>query len=311
MDYEPILETGINFYAPEVRQKVQDLVAKSIETGEGWEFELPLITAKGNRIWVHAIADVIRENDRTKKIFGTFQDISERKKIQSERDNIFNMSLDLISITGPDGYFKELNFAWHYTLEYSIDELLKRPIWDFIHPEDIEKTQKSFINVMLDPVIGFENRFVTKSGKVVWFAWNSQSNPEDKLVYSITRNITNQKKQENLIKNAKEDAEIANKSKSTFLANISHEIRTPMNSILGFGELLKNRIDDEQGIKYINSMMEAGKTLLTLINDILDLSKIEAGKLDIQKSEINAANITKEIGTMFSVLASKKILCLI
>lgn len=270
-----------------------------------------MITAKGNRIWVHANADVIRENDRTKKIFGTFQDISERKKIQSERDNIFNMSLDLISITGPDGYFKELNFAWHYTLEYSIDELLKRPIWDFIHPEVIEKTQKSFINVMLDPVIGFENRFVTKSGKVVWFAWNSQSNPEDKLVYSITRNITNQKKQENLIKNAKEDAEIVNKSKSTFLANMSHEIRTPMNSILGFGELLKNRIDDEQGIKYINSMMEAGKTLLTLINDILDLSKIEAGKLDIQKSEINAANITKEIGTMFSVLASKKILCLI
>lgn len=126
MDYEPILETGINFYAPEVRQKVQDLVAKSIETGEGWEFELPLITAKGNRIWVHANADVIRENDRTKKIFGTFQDISERKKIQSERDNIFNMSLDLISITGPDGYFKELNFAWHDTLEYSIDELLKK-----------------------------------------------------------------------------------------------------------------------------------------------------------------------------------------
>lgn len=197
LDYEPILETGINFYAPEVRQKVQDLVAKSIETGEGWEFELPLITAKGNRIWVHANADVIRKNDRTKKIFGIFQDISESKKIQSERDNIFNMSLDFISITGPDGYFKELNSAWHDTLEYSIDELLKRPIWDFIHPEDIEKTQKSFINVMLDPVIGFENRFVTKSGKVVWFAWNSQSNPEDKLVYSITRNITNQKKQEN------------------------------------------------------------------------------------------------------------------
>lgn len=306
LDFVPNLETGINFYAPEVRQQVQDIVGKAIETGEGWDFELPLITAKGNRVWVHAIGEVIRENGISKKIFGTFQDITERKRIQSERDNIFNMSLDMISITGADAFFKELNYAWEINLEYTLEELKSKPLWDFILPEDIEKTQKAFVNVMSEPVINFENRYVAKSGKIVWLSWNAQTNQDDKLIYAITRNITHQKLQEEELQKAKNEAVLANKTKSTFLANMSHEIRTPMNSILGFGELLQNRVKDVESIKYIESMISAGKTLLTLINDILDLSKIEAGKLDIQKTNINIKSVIKEISDMYSILASKK-----
>lgn len=306
MDYEPNLETGINFYASEVREKVTKVIEEAIKTGNGWEFELPLITAKNNRVWVNSIAQVMQENGKTTKIFGTFQNITDRKRLQDERDNIFNMSLDMISVCGTDAYFKQLNDAWTETLEYSIDELKAKPLWEFLHPDDLIKTQEAFKNVINEPVLNFENRYFTKSGKIVWFSWNAQSNPNDLLIYSITRNVTHAKEREEELKLAKIAAEEANKTKSMFLANMSHEIRTPMNSILGFGEILLNRLENKENVEYVTSMMSAGKTLLTLINDILDLSKIEAGKMNLELKDTNVRTMIKELSNMFSILASKK-----
>lgn len=306
MDFVPDIETGINFYAPEVRDHVTNVITEAIKTGKGWEFELPLITAKNNRVWVNAIAEVLQENGVTTKIFGTFQDITDRIRLQEERDSIFNMSLDMISVCGTDAYFKQLNDAWSETLEYSIEEIKSKPLWNFIHPDDINRTQEAFINVMDEPVLNFENRYITKSGKIVWLSWNAQSNPDDLLIYSITRNVTIAKERERELKLARIAAEEANKTKSVFLANMSHEIRTPMNSILGFGEILLNRLENKENVEYVSSMMSAGKTLLTLINDILDLSKIEAGKLNLELKDTNVKTMIKELSNMFSILASKK-----
>ncbi len=306
LDYIPDLETAINFYAPEVIDQVKNVVENAIKTGKGWEFDLPIITAKNNRVWVNAIADVIQENGVTTKIFGTFQNITDRKKLQVERDNIFNLSLDMISVCGPDGFFKQLNHAWSETLEYSIEELTSKPLWDFIHPDDIKITELIFADVMNKPVLNFENRYITKSGKIVWFSWSAQINPVDNLIYSITRNISETKKREEELEKAKLNAEQANKTKSIFLANMSHEIRTPLNSILGFGDLLLNKLEQEDNIQYVSSMISAGKTLLTLINDILDLSKIEANKLTTEIKESNPKKMISELSQIFSHLASKK-----
>ncbi|MCP4687639.1 MAG: GAF domain-containing protein, partial [Desulfobacterales bacterium] len=86
---------------------------------------------------------------------------------------------------------------------------------------------------------------------------------------------------------AKEEAESANRAKSEFLANMSHEIRTPMNAVIGFSELLSSLVEGKKQTGYLDAIKTAGKSLLTLINDILDLSKIEAGKLEIQYAPIN------------------------
>jgi len=99
---------------------------------------------------------------------------------------------------------------------------------------------------------------------------------------------------------ARTQADEANKAKSEFLANMSHEIRTPMNAILGFAELLKKRIFDGEQKRWISSIFSSGKTLLSLINDILDLSKIEAGKMSLEYSAVNPVNIFNEITQIFS-----------
>jgi len=123
-------------------------------------------------------------------------------------------------------------------------------------------------------------------------------NNED-VILSIGVDISERLKMEEDLLKAKNIAELANKSKSEFLANMSHEIRTPMNAIIGFTELLSDQVQEPRLKTYVSTIQSAGNTLLTLINDILDLSKIEAGKLLINKVPTDIYTLADEIGAMF------------
>jgi PAS domain S-box-containing protein len=114
------------------------------------------------------------------------------------------------------------------------------------------------------------------------------------------------KKLEQQLVISKQQAEQANKAKSEFLANMSHEIRTPLNAVLGFTELLDAMVTDEKQKSYLESINTSGKSLLTLINDILDLSKIEAGHMEIQKHPVSPWALLEEIKQVFYVKIARK-----
>ncbi|MDD5680016.1 MAG: ATP-binding protein [Candidatus Omnitrophica bacterium] len=158
-------------------------------------------------------------------------------------------------------------------------------------------------DIMVHPerYVNNENENMNRNGKRVWIAWTNKAILDKgnsvREVLCIGNNITALKQAETEIVKAKEAAESASRAKSSFLANMSHELRTPLNAIIGFSELMKDGtagpMSDEQK-EYAGHIWESGKYLLSLINDILDLSKVEAGKMVLELSEFDLRELLKK-----------------
>lgn len=157
-----------------------------------------------------------------------------------------------------------------------------------------------------------ESTFITKEREEipVFSSYSAVQIPEDKLeIFSMEIDLTERKKMEQILLEAKEFAEASNTAKSNFLAGMSHEIRTPLNAIIGFSDLLIHSYAgplNEKQMKYAKNISISGKHLLSLINDILDLSKAEAGKLELQYEEVSIPLIIREIVEVMRPSASSR-----
>ncbi|OYZ22332.1 MAG: hypothetical protein B7Y39_07585 [Bdellovibrio sp. 28-41-41] len=233
------------------------------------------------------------------------RDNRRRELAEDNVDRFFTLSLDLLCISGMDGFFKRLSPSFTEVLGYSMQELCAEPVVNFVHPEDVQKTIDEIASQMNgNKVLSFENRFRRQDGAYRTFSWKSV--PVGNLMYAVARDVTIQKRHETDLMEARETAQKATMAKSSFLANMSHEIRTPLNGVVGMTDILARTSLDPQQKKFVDAVKTSATSLLNIVNEILDFSKIEAGQVHIETVDFELSHLIEERISMTGVLALNK-----
>ncbi len=198
---------------------------------------------------------------------------------------------------------------------FSRDEVLGKQTIGTIIPE-VDSSGRlidGFVDEMFNNPEGFvthENENMLKDGSRIWVAWSNKAlyntNNEFTEMLCIGSDITERRNAEKALRFAKVQAEAANKAKSEFLANMSHEIRTPMNAILGVADLLADSELNEEQRHYIRLFESAGESLMNLINEILDLSKIETGHMELESVPFSISDLLGDISAIMEISADSK-----
>jgi PAS domain S-box-containing protein len=301
-------KTILKVYPDDRKDEAAEIVAE-ILNGCGDVCNVPLIAKNGKMIPVETRVKKGYWNGK-KAIFGVSKDISQVQLSEQKFSAAFQSSSAMMAISDfYSGRYIELNTTFSEAMGYSREELLGKTNSDL--GLFIDAGMRLEIVRDLDNNVLVRKREVlvrTYDGtlKTVLLSADSIYIGEQRCMLTVAVDITDRKLAEEQVRKARQEAIDANRAKSEFLANMSHEIRTPMNAILGYSELLGSLISDKTQKDYLNSIKTSGRSLLTLINDILDLSKIEAGRLELDFDFVETESFFSEFSKIFAFKTSEK-----
>ncbi len=197
-------------------------------------------------------------------------------------DRFFTLSSDLLCVTDGQGRLLRLNAAWERTLGHAGGALDGRTFFELLHGDDVAAARVAWARLTdSGRVVSLEHRFACRDGSWRWLAWSASLDPERRRGYVIARDVTVTKRTEIELRRARDAAESGNRAKSEFLAAMSHEIRTPLNAVLGIASLMRESSEDTEQRELIDTILSSGRGLLDIVNEVLDFSKAEAGRLEL------------------------------
>ncbi len=282
-------------------------------------FHFPHQLASGEVRQVELYSSPVQIEDKT-LLLSIIHDITERKEAEAALKEseqrfraVFEQAAAGIGIAYPDGTLMAVNRKLREILGYTEEELLARTVEDVTFPEDVPRETAIVAKILAGhkDQYNIEKRFVRKDGELVWAYLSSNvvrnEAGEARFAIGVMADITDRVEAMAALKEARRAAEAASRAKSDFISNMSHELRTPLNVILGYGQLLSRDPGlTETHRDQIVAIRRSGEHLLTLINDILDISRIEADKLRIDPQPTDLKVLVSNMVEMLSVKAAKK-----
>ena len=305
--YKPSLTDAMHFYHPDSLPVLSAAVNRQLTSGEPYDLELKFITSKGNHRWVRAVSQTEIQENKVIRSYGTFEDITGKVARRAEHEKL-KRRIDLALRTSNIGVWdldvtnigkKELEWDEQMYRLYDISkaDFHGYTTWEsLLHPEDrpfIERAIADTISHKKDLSSCF--RIITRSGDVRYLeaiatlACNQASG--EVHILGVNWDVTEQEHIKAELLEKKILAEKSDVAKSTFIANMSHELRTPLNSVIGFSARLIKNTDkyDERTKSSLLAINRNGHHLLSLVNDILDLSKLDAGHLSLKYTSTSSA----------------------
>jgi len=245
--------------------------------------------------------------------FLTASNVTQSNRSELKFRSMFEMSGVPAALVDTNGRFKLVNDQFCKMTGYTREELLTKSFQDITHPDDVTSNNESFRKLVAgeDRYLHVEKRYVIKNGDIIWVIIDAtliqKTVGEDITAIAIAQDITTRKLAEMLAETSKRAAEEANHAKTEFLAFMSHEIRTPLGVILGFAELLKNpSLDENLRHDFTSTIHRNAIELGSLIDDMLDMSKVEAGRLDLYREVVDIQDLMRDMRDTFSLEAELK-----
>jgi PAS domain S-box-containing protein len=223
---------------------------------------------------------------------------------------------EVIFRTDSAGRWVFLNPAWTEITGFSVSESLDTSLFDYVHPDDRAASLAAFRSLAegTEGSSRHEVRHVAKDGSVGWLEVHTRVSRDAAGALLGTagtlRDVTERRRSERAVRAARENAEAANRAKNEFLSRMSHELRTPLNAILGFGQLLEMEDLSPDNRESVEHIMRGGRHLLDLINEVLDLTGIEAGRLRLAIEPVSASEVAHEVLDLLRPLAAQRALTL-
>jgi len=298
---------------------------KRREKGLKDTYELELLKKDGTKIQTNInAAPILNENGEFKGSFAYVNDITNRKmtekKLKESEEKyrfISENAKDLIAVVNSKLRFEYINEEVHKRIMgYDKDELINQTALEFIHPDDQEKVLQAFKKVVETGEIFVEARIKHKDGHYLWFGNNGSfyrdSDGKTKFLI-IARDITERKKAEFLIKEEVNKLKELDQIRKDLISRVSHELKTPLVSVCGGSELLlknfKGNMEDEE-LELLEIIKKGGKRLKHLIENLLDITRIEYNKFKLEKEEDDLSEIIKEISNEMKHLIKERKLIL-
>ena len=281
-------------------------------------YEFRILTLNGNLKYISIIIGSVmhRDDQSIKRVIGTLQDVTERKKAEidqittkSKYQTVFeNVRLAAITLD----QYGNITFCNKYLadlLGYEQNEILQLNLMEHLVPEEIRETLYGWVTDNNIPA-SVNNPLLCRNGEQRIISWQNIVSYDEygriKEITGIGEDITERQKTTRALITAKEQAEKSSQSKSEFLSIMSHEIRTPMNAVIGTTNLLLSEDPRPEQLEYLNTLKFSGENLLSIINDILDYNKIEAGKLELNHLPFNIHTLLSQLRQSFYAKAAEK-----